>query len=95
MDGGADPAQFVRNGAVVGLQADPRPVGLDPQRLVRQHPDRRAARLGEGGKALTRQEEVPAVRGLADDGVLGASVMLPAGRWTTAYSSVRSAMSTR
>ena len=47
MHRGVQPAQLVRDGAVVGLQAEPRPVRLDPQRLVREHPDGRPGLRGE------------------------------------------------
>ncbi len=71
VDGGADPAQLVGDGPVVGLQAQPGAVGLDAQCLQRQDADRRALRRGEGLQVGARQEQIAAVRGLAYDGVLG------------------------
>ncbi len=66
--GGADPAQLVRDGPVVGLEAEARAVLLDAQRLVREDPRRGPGLGGERLQLLPGQEQVTAVRRLADGG---------------------------
>ena len=92
----ADPAQLVRDGAVVGLEAEAGPVLLDAQRLVREEPDRRgrpsAAYDSRSARGRNRSRPYGVSRTTTPSGT---SAIEPAGRWTTAKSSVRSATSTR
>ncbi|GAA4956880.1 hypothetical protein GCM10023238_24440 [Streptomyces heliomycini] len=55
----------------VGLEAEPRPVLLDPQRLVREDPGGRPRRPGVRLQVAARQEQVPPVRRLADGDPFG------------------------
>ncbi len=67
VDGGGDPAQLVRDGAVVGLEAEARAVVLHAQRLVRQQPGRGPVPGGVRLQVAPGQEQLAAVRRLADD----------------------------
>ncbi len=71
MDRGTDPAQLVRDRAVVGLEAEPRAVVLDAQRLVGEQPGRGPGLLGVGLQVGAREEEITAVCRLAYDDPLG------------------------
>ena len=62
VDGGAQPLQLVGDGAVVGVDAEPRPAGLHPQRLVRVQPGRHRAggeqRVGPLAQPGPRDQQV-------------------------------------
>ncbi|CAM5721805.1 hypothetical protein SALBM311S_01828 [Streptomyces alboniger] len=93
---GVDPAQLVRDGAVVGLEAEAGAVLLDTEGLVGEDPDRGAGLLGVRLQLGAREAEITAVRRSSANGER------PPGpprsnrpEATMAKSAVRSATSTR